>query len=85
MKRRHVPNTVSKRFRRKLARSRNPYQLWLRCKRPHVWSRLVRYWRYRWIETITDIEPFKTPLFSTMPKVSSGHLRADWITDDLHA
>lgn len=82
MKRRVVPNTVSKRFRRKLRRARNPYYLWLRCKRPRVWARLTRLWNYRFMEMICSIPPYATPFFSAAVKVERGELLERWRTDE---
>ena len=85
MKRRTVPNTISKRFRRKLRRAKSPFFLWLKCKRPRYYARLVRWWNYQFINIITNIAPFETPFTSAMPKVSSKALIDTWVVDELHS
>lgn len=77
MRRRTVPNTISKRFRRKLRRSETPYLLWLRCKRPHVWVRLTRLWSYRLLERITSIPPSETPFVSFAGRLNLEDWRLD--------
>jgi hypothetical protein len=77
MKHRVVPNTVSKRFRRKLRRARAPYLLWLQCKRPHVYARLRRLWKARLLEMICSVSPIDTPLFSLAPIYTHIHWRTD--------
>jgi hypothetical protein len=83
MKVRRVPNTISKRFRRKLRRSSNPFQLWLRCKRPHVWARLTRLWNYRFWEMLLSIAPCDTPFCSMAPKVPSQSVLEQWKVDPI--
>lgn len=82
MKRRVVPNTVSKRFRRKLRRARNPYYLWLRCKRPRVCARLQRWWNYKFMDWITSIPPYATPFFAAAIKVEQRDLVERWRVDE---
>lgn len=83
MKRRRVPNTVSKRFRRKLRRAQDPYLLWLRCKRPRVYARLTRWWNHQWLNRIVSIDPIDTPFFSRAPRVTSQHILHTWVCDKL--
>ncbi len=83
MKRRRVPNTISKRLRRKLSRSSNPYLLWLRLRRPRVYARLQRRWVWQLIGEITNMCVYDTPFVSTCPKVTAADIAATWRTDDL--
>jgi hypothetical protein len=76
MKRRRVPNTISKRLRRKLRRAKNPYLLWLRLRRPRLYARLQRWWLWKLLDTITNIPPTDTPFFS------AGRIEySDWKVD----
>lgn len=77
MKQRCVPNTISKRFRRKLRRAKSPFHLWLRCKRPAVWARLTRLWSWQFLEVITNIDPYKMPIFASAPKFNPEDWRLD--------
>ena len=85
MKHRRVPNTISKRFRRKLRRSSNPYLLWLQCKRLHVYARLARWWNFQFWQMLLSISPMDTPFFSACPKVTSQMVTHTWRLDEAQA
>jgi hypothetical protein len=76
-KHRRVPNAISKRLRRKLRRARNPYLLWLRCRRPALYARLQRWWTYKLIDYVTSVPPYATPLFSFAVKGTPNMWRLD--------
>ena len=80
-RRRTIPNTISKRFRRKLRRSPNPFLLWLCCKRPTIFARLTRLRSFQFINTLCKISPFDTPFFSASPKVKLPHVVHEWWLD----
>jgi hypothetical protein len=81
MKRRRVPNTISKRLRRKLRRAKNPYLLWLRLRRPAVYHRLVGLWWVRLLNQITSISPIDTPLFALAPRDIANSIIDNWKVD----
>ena len=83
MRRRVVPNTISKRFRRKLSRAKHPYILWLRCKRPAVYARWSQMLVWYFVDRITTIDPIDTPFVSMLPKTTSEMLYLDWVKDKL--
>lgn len=83
MKRRRPPNTISKRLRRKLRRSKDPYLLWVRCRRHKFYARLASWWGYQWQKSLTHIEPFQTPFVSQAPKIKSSDVIHDWRLDVL--
>ena len=82
MKQRRVP-LHSKRFHRKLVRKMpsERYLFWLRCKRPHVWARLQRWYTYHFLEVITNIDIFGTPFAQSLPKVDAKGLMQEWALD----
>jgi hypothetical protein len=76
-RRRYVPQTISKRLRRKLRRSQSPYLLWLRCRKPRLYARLQRMWLWKMLDTATSIAPCDTPLFCGFRKFNID----DWKVD----
>jgi len=81
MKRRRVPNTISKRLRRKLRRAKNPYLLWLRLRQPAKYARLRRLWWALYWDAITNLSPIDTPFFSAATRVTANSIIQDWKVD----
>lgn len=87
MRRRTVPNAISKRFRRKLRRvpQAKQFLFYLKCKRPRVYARLTRFQMYQFIQMIVSIDPWKTPFLAMAPKVRAKQVAEQWRLDEAQA
>jgi hypothetical protein len=42
-----------------------------------VWARLTRLWSWQFLEVITNIDPYKMPIFASAPKFNPEDWRLD--------